>query len=190
MLWLGSNEYANSNSFSLSRYFSFKAGPQEPVILMHRNERSLWFSGYCPDTSVKISLNTELGAPLLLANETYLEDGNAVYHMPRAWRHECRVFVSQEKQRSIHAIETISTQMGVERRIEVNGLENATVYVLPKNGDVDKTYAMLNSPYPHFVSEKYESSVEDTVLGKAIKYSNISGTLLIMDKTEDWKEYN
>ena len=163
---------------------------QEPVILMHRNEHSLWFSGYCPDTSVKIGLNTELGAPLLMANETYLEDGNAVYHMPRAWRHECRVFVSQEKQKSIHAIETISTQMGVERRIQVDGLENATLYVLPKNGDVDKTYAMLNSPYPHFVSEKYESSVEDTVLGKAIKYSNISGTLLIMDKAEDWKKYN
>ena len=80
--------------------------------------------------------------------------------------------------------------MGVERRIQVDGLENATLYVLPKNGDVDKTYAMLNSPYPHFVSEKYESSVEDTVLGKAIKYSNISGTLLIMDKAEDWKKYN
>ena len=91
---------------------------------------------------------------------------------------------------SIHAIEAISTQMGVERRIQINGLKNATVYVLPKNGDVNKTYAMLNSKYPHFVSEDFESSVEDTVLGKAIKCTNISGTLLVMDKADDWNEYN
>ena len=163
---------------------------KEPVVLMHRHENSVWFSGYCPDTTVKIGLKTPIGAPLLLANETYLEDGVANYHLPRAWRHECRIFVEQESMNSIHAIEAISTQMGVERRIQVNGLKNATVYLLPKNGDVDKTYAMLNSHYPHFVSEEYESSVEDTVFGKAIKYTNISGTLLVMDKTEDWNKYN
>ncbi|MBE6762535.1 MAG: hypothetical protein E7551_09685 [Ruminococcaceae bacterium] len=163
---------------------------KEPVVLMHRNSHSVWFSGYCPDTTVKIGLKTPLGAPLLLANETYLEDGIASYHLPRAWRHECRIFVSQENQNSIHAIEAISTQMGVERRIQVNGLKNATVYVLPKNGNPDKTYAMLNSIYPHYVSQPYESSVEDTVFGKAIKYTNISGTLLVMDKTEDWNKYN
>ena len=163
---------------------------KEPVILMHRHESSLWFSGYCPDTTVKIGLKTELGAPLLLANETYIENGVANYHMPRAWRHECRIFVNQDSMNSIHAIEAISTQMGVERRIQINGLKNATVFILPKNGDVNKTYAMLNSKYPHFVSEDFESSVEDTVLGKAIKCTNISGTLLVMDKADDWNEYN
>lgn len=163
---------------------------KEPVVMMHRNRGSVWYSGYCPDTTVKIGLKTPIGAPLLLANETYLTDGVANYHLPRAWRHECRVFVSQEEVGSIHAIEAISTQMGVERRIQVNGLKDATVYVLPKNGDVDKTYAVLNSQYPHFVSQDYESSVEDTVFGKAIKYTNISGTLLVMDKTEDWNKYN
>ncbi len=163
---------------------------KDPVVLMHRHEHSLWFSGYCPDTTVKIGLKTEIGAPLLLANETYLEDGVANYHMPRAWRHECRVFVSQENKNSIHAIEAFCTQIGLERMIQVNGLDNATVYVLPKNGDPDKTYAKLNSKYPHYVSQEYESSVEDTVFGKAIKYSNISGNLIVMDKADDWNKYN
>lgn len=163
---------------------------KEPVVMMHRKGGSLWFSGYCPDTTVKVSLKTPLGAPLLLANETYLQDGAANYHLPRAWRHECRIFVTQESGNSIHAIEAISTQMGVERRIQINGLKNATVYVLPKNGDVNKTYAMLNSKYPHYVSEEYSSEVVDTVLGKAIKYTDITGTLLVMDKTEDWANYN
>lgn len=163
---------------------------KDPVVLMHRNAHSVWFSGYCPDTTVKIGLKTPIGAPLLLANETYIENGIANYHFPRAWRHECRVFVEQESMNSIHAIEAISTQMGIGRRIQVSGLKNATVYVLPKNGDVEKTYAMLNSPYPHFVGEAYESSVVDTVFGKAIKYTNISGTLLVMDKAEEWNKYN
>lgn len=163
---------------------------KEPVIMMHRHGGSLWYSGYCPDTTVKVSLKTELGAPLLLANETYLTDGAANYHLPRAWRHECRVFVSQEEVGSLHAIEAISTQMGVERRIQINGLKNATLYILPKNGNPDNSYVMLNSPYPHFVSDEFESSIEDTVLGKAIKVSNVSGTLLLMDKADTWDKYN
>lgn len=162
---------------------------KEPVIMMHRNKGSLWYSGYCPDTTVKISLKTELGAPLLLANETYLENGSAIYHMPRAWRHECRVFVSQEDNTSLHAIEAICTQMGVERRIQISGLKNATLYVLPKNGDPDKTYAMLNSIYPHYVSQEFEQSVQETVFGKAIKISNVTGTVLVMDKAETWEKY-
>lgn len=163
---------------------------KEPVIMLHRHGGSLWYSGYCPDTTVKLSLKTELGAPLLLTNETYLTDGAANYHFPRAWRHECRVFVNQEAVGTLHAIETISTQMGVERRIMISGLENATLYILPKNGIPDNSYVMLNSPYPHFVSESFESSIEDTVFGKAIKVSNISGTLLLMEKADSWDKYN
>lgn len=163
---------------------------KEPVVMMHRHEGSVWYSGYCPDTTVEIGLKTPLGAPLLLANETYLSENMALYHFPRAWRHECRVFVQQESTGTLHAIEAISTAMGVERRIQVNGLKNAVVYVLPKNGDPERTYLLLNSHYPHFVGEPLCQTVEDTVFGPALRVENVSGTLLIMDKGEDYDVYN
>lgn len=163
---------------------------KEPVIMMHRSNNSLWYSGYCPDTTVKISLGTPIGAPLLLGQETYIKNGKANYNMPRAWRNECRIFVKQTAANSLHAVEDISTQMGVERRLKVEGLKNATVYVLPKCNDVNKTYCVYNSVYPHFVSEPYKKSIEETVFGKAIKCENITGTLLIVDKDNDWDKYN
>ena len=163
---------------------------KEPVIMMHRNNNSLWYSGYCPDTTVKIALETPIGAPLLLGNETYIKNGKANYNMPRAWRNECRIFVKQTASNSLHAIENISTQMGVERRIKVEGLKDATLYILPKKGNPDNTYAMLNSVYPHFVSEPYKSETKETVFGKAIKISNVTGTLLVVDKGDDWDKYN
>ncbi len=168
----------------------YEKSVKEPVIMMHRNKGSLWYSGYCPDTTVDISLKTPIGAPLMLANETRIIEGKALYSMPRAWRHECRVFVKQSSQNSLHAIEAISTQMGVDRRIQVEGLKDATVYVLPKNSDPDKTYFTLNSIYPHFVSKPFNSEIVDTVFGKAYKLTDITGTLLVMDKRDDYDKYN
>ncbi len=163
---------------------------KEPVIMMHRNSGSVWYSGYCPDTTVDITLKTPIGAPLLLANETRIINGSALYRMPRAWHNECRVFVDQKEESSLHCIEAISSQMGTERRLRVDGLKNATVYVLPKNNDPEKTYMMLNSVYPHFVTKPFEQTVVDTVFGKALKLEDITGTLLVVDKGKDYDKYN
>ncbi len=164
---------------------------KEPVVMMHRNKGSVWYSGYCPDTTASLSLKTPLGAPLLFANETYLnESGESVYHMPRAWRHECRVFVEKNDDcGTLHCIEAISTQMGTKRRLKIEGLKNATLYVLPVNGDVNNMHALLNSPYPHYVSEEFKQSVIDTVFGPALKIEDVSGTVLIADHTEDYEYY-
>lgn len=164
---------------------------KEPVVMMHRNEGAVWYSGYCPDTTVTVTLKTPIGAPLLLANETYLnEAGEAVYQFPRAWRHECRVFVTKnEGADSLHCIEAIATQMGTARRLRVEGLQNATLYILPKNGDLNSMHALLNSPYPHYVSEEFKQSQVDTVFGPALKIEDVTGTLLIVDHTDDYAYY-
>ncbi len=164
--------------FSFSKYDKYT---KEPVILMHRSHSSLWFEGYCPDTTVKIGLCTPIGAPLLLANETVINDGCTEYHMPRAWRHECRVFVENHEGGVIHAKETIPTAYGVERRILVENLKNATVYVIPKKGNPEKTFFMLNSEYPHFVSQPFTCELTESPFGKVYKLCNISGNLLISD---------
>lgn len=153
----------------------------EPVILMHRHLGALWFSGYCADTTVEIGLRTPLGAPLLLANEAIMKDGCAIYRMPRAWKHECRVFVDKQDEGMVHAKENIACAYGVERRILVEGLKNATIYVIPKQGAPEKTFFKLNSPFPHFVSDPFECELVDSVYGPVYKLNNISGNLMISD---------
>ena len=153
----------------------------EPVVLMHRSNSSLWFDGYCADTTVEIGLKTPLGAPLMLANEAILKEGVAHYRMPRAWRHECRIFVDGQQDGMVRAKETIPTAYGVERRILVEGLKNATVYVIPKKDAADKTFFMLNSLFPHFVSELFECELVDSVYGPVYKLTNITGTLIASD---------
>ncbi len=160
------------------------AACKEPVVLMHRHQNSLWFSGYCPDTTIELTLKTPLGAPLLLANETYLDaNGAAHYHLPRAWRHECRVFVEKQAEGfgSLHCIEAISTKIDVRRRLQVNGLKNATLYFLPENGCPENSSFLLNSYYPHCVGQECRHSVVDTCYGKALKLEDVTGTVLFMD---------
>ena len=102
------------------------------------------------------------------------------YHLPRAWRHECRVFVKQQSG-SLHCIETTKTLLKMTRRLQVNNLKDATVYVLPKNGDLSATYMLLNSPYPNCISDDMDISEVDTCFGKAFMLKNVTGTLEVVD---------
>ncbi|MBR6694019.1 MAG: hypothetical protein IKL62_03625 [Clostridia bacterium] len=154
----------------------------EPVILMHRSNGAVWFNGYCPDTTVGITLNTPLGAPLMLANECVVDGDSATYHMPRAWRHECRVFVTNGKKGVVHAKDNIATAYKIKRRMIVEGLEDATVYVIPYS-DPEKTFFLLNSNFPHFVSQTpFTYELVDSVFGKVYKLTGITGKLLISEK--------
>lgn len=163
-----------------TEFSKYDINTKEPVIMMHRHNGSVFYSGCCADTSVEIKLSTPLGAPLLLANEAILEDGMSCYHLPRAWRHECRVFVKQQSG-SLHCIETTKTLLKMTRRLQVNNLKDATVYVLPKNGDLSATYMLLNSPYPNCISDDMDISEVDTCFGKAFMLKNVTGTLEVVD---------
>ncbi len=70
-------------------------GQPNPVTLIASHDNGWFFSGYTPDTNVELRLRFPLGAPVLTGLEPELVDGEACYHMPRAWHRECRVFVKQ-----------------------------------------------------------------------------------------------
>ncbi len=153
----------------------------EPVVLMHRSNGAVWFDGYCPDTTVEINLSTPLGAPLLLANESIVERDSAKYHMPRAWRYECRVFIDNKGKHKVHAKDHIATAYGIKRRIMVEGLDDATVYVIPYSTP-EKTTFLLNSNYPHCVSQTpFSYELVDSVFGKVYKLEGLTGHLLISE---------
>jgi len=111
---------------------------RRPVLTIHRQAGAYWFSGYQPDTTVEIGLSTPDGAPLMSGCETQLRNGIAKYRLPRAWRHECRVFVQQNVDGVLSCREETSVAMGVRRRFAVNGLRNANLVFYPEtNPDLE-----------------------------------------------------
>lgn len=96
---------------------------KEPVIMLSRHDNAFMFSVCAADTTVKTRLRFPLGAPLLLAGETMIdEEGFANYSFSRAELRECRVFVEQEE--GVLGCHDISPgSMFMRRRIKVSGLK-------------------------------------------------------------------
>lgn len=144
-----------------------------PVVMMHRHDHAVLYSIYNPNTTTETVLDTELGAPMLLGFEARMSEQGAAYHFPRAVRAECRAFVRQ-KEGVAHCIEDIAVSAQIDRRITLSGLRNADVYWLPEGDDVDVS---LNAPYPHVISEPFQSEWVDTIFGRALHIQNATGTL-------------
>lgn len=154
-------------------------GSKSPVVLVHRNRNAFYFSGYMPDTTVKIKLKYPLGAPLFIGSETTLKNGYSIYSQPRAWRAECRAFVEQQENGVVSAKEFYSVSYFMRRRIQITGLKNATVRILPETGFEETTELLLNSPYPHLVGDKLDYGLIDTPWGKVIEARGVTGNLMI-----------
>jgi hypothetical protein len=159
-----------------------------PAIMLHRCENAFFFSGYCPDTTVALSLRFPLGAPLLLGYETFLRDGYSTYHLPRAWRHECRVFVSQQDSAEpLKCVEDTCCDSRYRRHLRVRGLNHATVYVFPYPGYEEKTKLICG--VERYDADRdgapFEKELVHTPWGFAWKCSDITGTLSYYTELRD-----
>ena len=103
-----------------------------PITAVARNNNGFFFSTYSPNTTAELKLRFPQGAPLLIGYETILEDGCSTYRLPRAEHRECRIFVQQaDFDTTVSCIERTAEELEITRRLEVNGLKNATVYIYP-----------------------------------------------------------
>ena len=166
-----------------------KETPQarNPIIMLHRHENAFRFSFYSPDTTSQTSLKLPLGAPLLTGVETRLNNGTAHYTLPRAYEAECRVFVEQEDGVvGVKEIAPVSFQM--RRRLNISGLKNAVVRVLPKTGFETRTELLYNSSYPFMAGEAIQYTLVDTPYGAVLEARGVTGTLTVSDRyAEDIK---
>ena len=160
-----------------------KSTPQtrNPLVLVARSDNGFYFSGYCPSTAVKLRLRFPQGAPLLVGCETVLEAGQATYSMPRAWHHEARCFVEGQTDGEISCIERHSGQVGIERRLQLNGLKNATVNFYPPTHAKGKKVIMTGTLMTLSAPERKDKSLpyEITEAGRRLIVRNITGELLI-----------
>lgn len=160
-------------------FVRFCASSRLPVIMISRSNGAFIFSGYCPDTTVGIRLNFPHGAPLLIGSEALLTKDGALYHQPRAWHSECRVFVKQQEDGVIQCRDIFPGSYYMRRRIQVSGLKNATITIFPER-DCEGSMELLINPLEHnIVGDKFEGEWTNTPEGPCFIARNITGTALI-----------
>ena len=154
------------------------AHEKAPVMTIHRYDNAFVFSAFLASTTVKTKFKFPLGAPVLDAYETVLEEGYAVYHFPKAERKECRVFVEQNEG-IVGCRELPPVSMQYRRRIEVFGLQNATVRFLPEKYCEKNVTAVVNSHVDYyFVGDAFEGRyvTEHNITYYEVK--NITGSIV------------
>jgi len=163
------------------------AGQLAPIFTLHRHNGALIFASHHPSTTVETRLKFPLGAPILDAYETVLEDGYAVYHFPKAERRECRVFVEQESGVvGVREIPPVSAEF--RRRIEVHGLKNATVRVFAEEYCRDCIGAVLNSHEDHyFVGDAFEGEYKTDEYGTYFEARGVTGNFVFSMPFRDRK---
>lgn len=152
---------------------------RNPLVCVARADNGFFFSGYHPNTTVELQLRFPQGAPLLVGHETRLRSGRSTYVMPRAWHRECRVFVDGQEAGELSCTEQPSVQYGVERRLQVKGLEKATARIYPPAGvEAEKLNTLVNVGYP-YKTGSVSHVAGDARLGRHFVVENVSGMLTI-----------
>ncbi len=150
----------------------------QPVLTIHRHNNAYVFSQFAASTTFKTKLKFPLGAPVLDAYDTRLEDGYATYHFPKAEHRECRVFVEQESG-IVSCSEQTPSSVALRRRVLVSGLKNATVRFLPETYCMDNIEVKLNTSKPYYpAGDNFEG---EYVTKDGITYyeaRNITGNML------------
>jgi hypothetical protein len=146
-----------------------------PVIFAARNNNGYFLSGYAPSTIATVRLRFPMGAPLLVGQETWLEDGHASYTMPRAWHNEARCFVDQKASGEVSCAESLAGMIGFDRRMLIKGLKDATVTFLPES---DRPVTLLANDMRLHI---YKSNIPVTrsADGKRLAVSDVTGSLFI-----------
>lgn len=117
----------------------FRAGadtPDQPppLLCIARRENAFFFCGHTPDTTVPLEVATPLGVPVAMEQETRLRNGMGVWHTPKAFRFEVRVFIKQEADGVISGKLLPPLAPGFAPRLEVRNLLNAEVRCLVPPG--------------------------------------------------------
>ena len=148
-----------------------------PITTIHRHDNAFYFSGFVPDMTAELRFLMPQGAPIFVGCDAELKDGHACYRMPRAWRHECRVFVEQSGG-VVSCIEKTAEMIGLKRRLRVTGLENATVRIFPQRNDRPVSI-VANGSYPYFEGPFPPVCRCDDARGRYLQVAGICGELVI-----------
>ena len=164
--------------FGMELTFSKANSAKPPVMTIHRHDNAYMFSVYSPNTTVETKLKMPLGAPVLMGYETEVEGGTASYHFPKAEHRECRAFVTQ-KSGTVGAREVAPVSAQFRRRIELSGLNHATVRLFGEQYCAGNLTCVLNSqPDFYFVGDPCEGTYVTDGHGTYFELHDVTGTLV------------
>ena len=152
--------------------------PRNPVLTVARSNNAFIFSGYNPSNTIRHRFRMPQGAPMLLGLESEFEDGHSTWFLPTAWNRECRIFVEQENG-LVSYRERTTEQRGITRRLQVSGLENATVRIYPEDHVTSESFnAYVNARYPWREGRvSFREGRENP--GKYFVVEDVTGTLVV-----------
>lgn len=163
----------------LIRHETSEPGTRRPLVLLARHRNGYFASGYGPSTATRIALRLPHGAPLLVGTEASVEGGRASYVLPRAWHREVRVLVEQKTAGEVSCVERYSGHVGINRRLHVRGLKDATVHFYPEteaDGSIGRVLMAANDLSPYNESSLPYETADG---GRRLVARGITGELLI-----------
>lgn len=150
-----------------------------PMTCVSRHLNAFIFAGFSANTTAAVHLRTPQGIPLLTDTETRIIGGRGRYAFPKAWQHECRVFIEQSDTLSVGCRVRHSGLTGIRRRLEIVGLEQATVRFFHEPGTAGSVEMRLNSQVPCLVGELAEFEEKRDALGSYLEARGITGQMMI-----------
>lgn len=148
-----------------------------PTMAISRHDRGFFFSIYNCNTTTKTHLKLPLGAPILSGGEAEIADGYSAYHFIRGEHRECRVFVKQESG-VISCREAPPASGRFRRAIRLQGLDDATVVLIPEDGCA--AIASLTNGFRTPVEDERFTVVHDEAIGDYLTADHISGNLFFL----------
>lgn len=162
------------------KFVKFDQAQPDPVIIANRHNNALFVSNYAPNMNTNEHFSFPEGAPIFSGTETVVTGDSSVYHLPKAAHYECRVYVEMEEAGAIQLKDITVALPGFKRRMELNGLKNATVRFRPETGYEEKTSVLLNPKDPPYATGNFLSpKISDNYSGTVFEYKNVTGTILI-----------
>ena len=158
------------------RYEKQTLDQRNPVNVISRCDNGFYFAGYVPVQTVEQQFRFPQGAPIFTGMETELKNGFATYRLPKSWSKECRVFVEQKD--GIVSCFEIPRRYQTARRLQLNGLSNATVrFYYSQAIPFEKLKVHLNENYPFKKGQISGKTIHDAQ-GNYCEFKNITGQLV------------
>lgn len=146
----------------------------DPLVIAARCRNGVYFSGFSPSTNAALSWCFPEGVPIPVGGDVWMDGDTGSMALARAWHRECRVFVRQSAVGEVTCREQYVGAIGVNRRLAVTGLVDATVVFLPEPGTAHRVRFQEHSGYLG-MGRQFPVEVQDA----HVVARGISGSLLI-----------
>ncbi len=164
-----------------------KDDPAQPglCLTLRRHDNAVYMVGHAALTTGDFTLRLPDGAPVFSRCDTVLENNRTRYHNERSANLEARVFVTGDDS-TITCRDTPQCLPGIERRIRLTGLKNATVVYRPEIREglsYNFTDDTRNPSYALWSKPDYEFEKTSDANGPKFIIRNVTGTLVISSGT-------